>query len=527
MVLRINYNVTAVNSHRNLLRIDRDLGATLNRLSSGLQVQKASDDPAALILANNLRYNARAVEQSINNVEEGLNFIGTAEGAMDEMSTILTRIRTLVIGATSAATVDGNSLRAMQRDMDAAIESFGRIATDTRYGSVSLLAGGLAGNRIDAASEGRIAAVRADHSLIAGGIQAGSALSITSAGITVDRSRITQPFGAGTAASTLLSTALGPGVVGQVVAITGPGGVRNVTVDSSMTIEGFIAAANAVGSQIGVTAGYDSVTGMMRLQNESFGNLALSIASGNGLLDGATSTTTAGTNQQLTLTYTDAAGVSHPGITLSQVATADGGLAFTNAAGDSAGPNYALYAPGAFTIVLDDTSEGQASFALAAGGYGATRASDVDIHSGALEDQRIAIDIPDLRIAVLGRTAGLAAGGFAALDDLMARNGPPAYSGALVNGDTATALSVVDAAIRELLDARAQAGAIAGNALETTAASLRASRQSLLQSESQLRDVDFAEESAEYAKQNVLLQAATAMLAQANQVPQTVLQLLR
>jgi flagellin len=98
---------------------------------------------------------------------------------------------------------------------------------------------------------------------------------------------------------------------------------------------------------------------------------------------------------------------------------------------------------------------------------------------------------------------------------------------ALINGDANTALAVIDAALQEVARSRGAVGTLQANTVERVMDSLRVSSVNLREFESTLRDVDMAAESAEYARVQVMLQAATAMLAQANQVPQTVLQLLK
>jgi flagellin len=130
------------------------------------------------------------------------------------------------------------------------------------------------------------------------------------------------------------------------------------------------------------------------------------------------------------------------------------------------------------------------------------------------------VDIPDMRAGALGHTAALAATGYASLLDLTSNS-------ALTTGNATTAITLLDAAIKEVTEARGRVGAIQANALETSMESLRVSFENLTNAESRLRDTDFAAESAAYARHNIIYEAATAMLAQANQVPQTILQMLR
>jgi flagellin len=227
-------------------------------------------------------------------------------------------------------------------------------------------------------------------------------------------------------------------------------------------------------------------------------------------------------NRTLTLQYTDAGGTVRS-VTLTQDPTSPGGLTFTNLAGgpEAAAP-FTAFAPGAFQVTLKDTSGGVPSLSVtvAGGAYTAVRQGTTFIQTGALAGQQVVLDIPDLRAAALGHGAGLAAAGFASLQDLT-------DSAALTNGNADSALKVIDAAIQEVSAARGRAGAVQADALESGLNSLRTSSANLTSAESQLRDVDFAAASAAYARDNIIYQAATAMLAQANQVPQTILDLLK
>ena len=211
-------------------------------------------------------------------------------------------------------------------------------------------------------------------------------------------------------------------------------------------------------------------------------------------------------------------------LTLDQQVTSGNGLAFTNLAGgpEAAAP-FTAFGPGAFSVTFKDLSNkvvGASSVIPYSVSYSATRDSSTQIHTGALANQQVAIDIPDMRASALGYSAGLVTTGLATLQSLT--NGK-----ALSTGRAQDALKVIDAAINEVAATRGHLGAIQSNSIETTLDSLRLAIENLTGSESQLRDTDFALESANFSKQNILQQAATAMLAQANQVPQTVLKLLQ
>ncbi len=664
MTMRINFNLGSVFAHQNLRDVDRLMEKTLDHLSSGIRIRRAGDDPAGMVLANNLRHHLKGIEKATQNSEEGISMIQTAEGAMDEVSNLLLRIRTLTVQAANEGANNPASLAAIQAEFDSAISSITRTATDTRFGSLPLLQGQLADNTINVADRDVLKTVLHDATKLPGGIQPGSALTTTvAAPTTLARSAVTVTLTG--AVIPLPGTTVMQGldqngttldaVDGKSFTVTGPLGNRALTIPVGATINDVVAQVNAYTSQTGARASYDAATGQLRVESTAFGNGPLSIASADmtsgvstiGLLDSDTSTvlnvtltglssplpgstiiqgldqngtildavdgktftvtgplgsqavtipagatidsavtlintyttltgalasydpntgilgiasTTPGngalsiasadmtslasgvglldvdtttvpvtntfatpaTDQTVQLAYTDAGGTART-LTLTQDPKSAGGLTFTNLLGGPEGvAPFTAFNPGAFSVTFLDTSGGTSgtSMTLAAGSYGALRQSTTFIQTGSLANQTTIIDIPDMRAAALGHTANLAVKGYASLQDLLT-------SSALTTGNTDSAFAVIDAAIAEVNAARGNAGAIQANALESSLNSLRVSFENLTSAESNLRDTDFAAESALYARHNIVYQAATAMLAQANQIPRSILDMLK
>lgn len=544
MSLRINFNLASVFAHQNLRSVDRLLGQSLERLSSGVRIRRAGDDPAGLVLANNLRHHLAGVQKATQNSEEAITMVQTAEGAMDEVSALLTRLRTLTVAAANDGAQDPFSLAALQAELDQAIGSITRIATDTRFGNLPLLQGRLSDNTIASVDRTVLQTVTHDLTNLPGGISDASALTTTVvAPMTLSRSSATVTLTGATSplpGDTVLQGLDQNGTVldavdGTSFTLTGPLGNRTFTIPVGATINDVVAQVNAFSAQTGARAAYDPATGQLTVENTSFGNGPLAITStdmtsgvvGIGLLDSDTTTVantfvTPATDQTVQFTYTDAAGTQRT-LTLTQDPASLGGRTFTNlAGGPEAVAPFTAFNPGAFSVTFQDTSDGSFGSALTvpAGAYGAIRQSTTFLQTGAKANQITILDIPDMRAGALGHGAGLAALGFANLQDLITQS-------ALTTGNTTNALAVIDAAINEVSGTRGDAGAIQANALEATLGSLRTSFENLTSAESALRDTDFAAESAAYARHNIIYQAATAMLAQANQVPQTILQMLR
>jgi len=137
---------------------------------------------------------------------------------------------------------------------------------------------------------------------------------------------------------------------------------------------------------------------------------------------------------------------------------------------------------------------------------------------GANALQQVAFTIQDTSSDELGRGASTK---LSSMEDMLSSK-----KGALLNGMSTEALAVIDAAIDEVTNLRGRLGAFQANALESGLNSLRVSYENLTAAESTIRDVDFAEESANFTRNQILVQASTSMLAQANQMPQNVLKLL-
>jgi flagellin len=522
MAIRINYNPMSVLTHANLAKTDRLMTGVLGRLSSGLRLQRSADDPAAMVVANAVRYYRTGVDRAQSNAEEAVTMLQTAEGGMDQVTQVLQRIRTLAVSALSAATTDANQLVGLQAELDAGIRSITTIATSTTFGTSGLLDGSLRDITLSDTAKDYYQSLRPDYTKLPAGMQDAATISIAPASGALTKPAKVQNFGAGTPGSTVATLTTGTMVV------TGPKGSTTLNVSAGSSIDAVVAAINASSSLTGVAAAYDAATGDLRTESTSYGTSTFAIASAGlgGLLNGAV---TPAVDRTIDISYIDAGGTSRT-VTLTQDPTSANGLTFTNLTGGPEGvAPFTGFEPGAFNLTVRDTSTGAVGSTILPPGIAvdASRTGTTAFQIGALSSQRVTVEIPDMRAGALGYSAGLAGTGFASLDDLLARTGPPAYAGAFIAGDADEALALIDAALDEVNRARGATGSLQGNTVERVMDSLRVSSVNLRDFEGILRDVDMAKESAEYARVQVMIQAATAMLAQANQVPQTVLQLLK
>ena len=141
MSLRINTNVTAMNALRNLEGASDRVATSIERLSSGMRINRAADDPAGLIISESLRSQMDGLNQAISNSQDATNLIKTAEGALTEVNTLLRNIRQLAVHAANTGVNDQIATQADQAQIASAIASVQRIAEQTQFGTKRLLDG--------------------------------------------------------------------------------------------------------------------------------------------------------------------------------------------------------------------------------------------------------------------------------------------------------------------------------------------------------------------------------------------------
>ncbi|MBI2951132.1 flagellin [bacterium] len=140
MPLRVNTNITALNTRRQLLINNGELGKRIERLSSGLRINRAADDAAGLSVSESMRAQISGLKQAVRNAEHGVNLIQTAEGALNEVSAILIRMRELAVQSASSTINDTNRL-ALNSEVTQLVSEIDRIASSTSYNNTALLTG--------------------------------------------------------------------------------------------------------------------------------------------------------------------------------------------------------------------------------------------------------------------------------------------------------------------------------------------------------------------------------------------------
>jgi flagellin len=136
--LRINQNVAAFNSYRNLSVNDSAMSKSLEKLSSGFRINRAADDAAGLVKSESLRAGVRGTQAAVRNAQDGVSFVQTAEGALNEVHSILQRMRELAVDASNTATTDG---AAQQAEVSALLSEIQAIGSQTKFAGLSVFSG--------------------------------------------------------------------------------------------------------------------------------------------------------------------------------------------------------------------------------------------------------------------------------------------------------------------------------------------------------------------------------------------------
>ena len=140
MGLRVNTNVTSINAQRNLSQVTNKLSTNFRRLSTGLRISSAADDAAGLAISERLRSQVRSLDQAKRNANDGISMVQTAEGALNEVSSILTRLRELSIQANNG-TVSDTDKDTLNEEFTSLVNEIDRIGNSTEFNNIKLLDG--------------------------------------------------------------------------------------------------------------------------------------------------------------------------------------------------------------------------------------------------------------------------------------------------------------------------------------------------------------------------------------------------
>ena len=508
--MRINNNLMAMNTHRQL-GMGQTAGAkSMEKLSSGYRINRAGDDAAGLAISEKMRGQIRGLGQASRNAQDGISLIQTAEGALSETHAILQRMRELAVqSATDTNTTDDREK--IQSEVDQLAKEITRISNTTEFNTQNLLAGGLNNTFHVGANKGQSVGLT---------VNAMDAKSLGVAG-GYATTNVTKGAGADTFNVTTSSEVLNGYFinVAKVVAGQTAGATLNGTGATAVTVGGTFDGSSDLNFQVRVTSKAGTKVDGAEVSIDggiSWTNATVNTAGANGIV----------TYQGVTIEMTshadvvvDSGGGANNGTTYQVAATAqylNVQLGTADDGGTTVGTAAKMYNNQTSVVIGDSNTDRVATLKLA-GTYAASFADVVATGTTYAAGSSIAI-----AQTISGSTAAVVAADGTISQAADTKKGLNISS----QGSANNAISTINQALETVSSERSKLGA-AQNRLEHTIKNLDTSAENLQASESRIRDVDMAKEMMEFTKNNILTQAAQAMLAQAQQSPQGVLQLLR
>ncbi|MBY5921311.1 flagellin [Ferrimonas balearica] len=474
MAITVNTNVTSMTAQRNLNSASSSMQTSMERLSSGLRINSAKDDAAGLQISNRLTSQVRGLDVAMRNANDGISIAQTAEGAMQESTNILQRMRDLSLQSANGSN-SSDDRAAMQKEISALQTELNRIADTTSFGGQKLLDGTYGSQSFQVGSNANETiniALRSTDSGSIGSSQIGQTVG-TVAGVVDDG---TAAYTAGTMTITNSTS----------------GNTADIAVEATDDAATLAKKINDVSGTTGVSA---TASNTIELDGLNFDGGTMDWAIGGATVAGAASEQDLvdQINAQSSTTGVSASIVEGKvQITSDSGADMDFGAAtFTGGGGSEAIGVKAVVDGAAVGTAYDATASGTANGVLSFSSNSAfTIAGGAEATTGTQ--------------STLSTVAGI---------DISTADGAQ------------SAIDIIDGAISMIDNQRADLGAVQ-NRLSHTINNLGNIQTNVADARSRIQDVDFAKETAEMTKQQVLQQSGSAMLAQANQIPQLALSLL-
>jgi flagellin len=469
----INTNVTSLIAQNVLAQNNQSLNTSLERLSTGLQINTGADNPSGLIAVQSFNQENTGITTAIANAGQAGNVVGTAEGGLSEVSNLLTQLQGLVGQATNSGALSSGQVSADQLQVDSVLTTINRIAGNTTFNGTQLLNG----NLDYVTSSVKTSALQ--------NLQINTALLPDSGNLTVNVA-VTKA-----ATEAKISSSVGSTASAVTLQVTGNLGSIQLSFASGTHTSAIAAAVNAVTNQTGVTASAalsGTASKNLTLLSNTYGSDEfVSVKASSSTALSFNETQTSGTNASVTVNgaVADVSGLdvsySTPGLDLSfDLATGLNSASKTES----------------FTI-----TGGGANFALGALVNDAGKAS-IGIGS---------VTTASLGDATDGYLSSIGTGG----------------SNALTSTNLTTAQNIITAAINQVSDLRGRLGAFQDYTIGSTVNALNVAYENSNAAESAIQDTNFASETSNLTRSQILSQAATTVLSTANSTPQEALTLLR
>lgn len=480
---RINTNVSAIVARTNLDRTNTDLATRLQRLSTGLRINRGADDPAGLIVSERLRSEISSIGQAVDNIERASNVIATTESALQEINDLLINIKALAVESANTGAFSREEIEANQLQLDSAVESITRISNTASFAGLNLLNGSL-----DYLTSGIVASQISDVSIRGANFGLNDTIPVS-----------VEVLQSAEHASLFLSgNGTGSFISAVSFEIQGSDGVQVFTFASGTALSAVATAINQNSDTTGIQAilasAADPTSGLV-LQSIDFGSsefVSVRKLTGGAFFDAFTEQGGGAVNRDI------------GGDTLALI---NGNLAI----GD--GLDISLNASNLnveITLTSGAAQTLNTPFSYSITGGGATYQIGPSIDSL----QQVGFGIQSVAATRLGNSTI----GF--LNQVLSGESDSLLS------DPRGASEIIDAAIDQVSTLRGRIGAFERNTLDTTLRSQQVALENLTSAESSIRDTDFAEETSRLTRAQILQQAGTQTLAIANNTAQSVLSLL-
>lgn len=493
MALVINTNIPSLNTQRNLSSSQNLTATSLERLSSGQRINSAKDDAAGLAISNRFTAQINGLNQAARNSADGISLAQTAEGALQEVTNNLQRIRELSVQSANA-TNSATDRAALQNEVDQLVAEIDRVAGAANFNSVNLLDGSFSAQTFQVgANSGETITV--DNIVDARSVSLGS--NTLDLGGSVMNTVVAGTLAAGNVPNGINVEA------GMTITTTGGGTSESIAYAADSSAAEIAAAINSAAGNVGITA---TATNTVTLTSVSAaGTISFNLAGQDGVASSAISAVVTDTNDLSSVVDAINGASATTGVTAAFTTAGDrSSITLSNGTGDD--------------ISVDSyASDAGATESVSFGGTTLTEGGTVS----AVKVGTVSVASTQGQITYAGAdteafTGASGSGSFTSV----------AAADISTSAGASAAIATIDAALAQVSTGRSELGAYQ-NRFESVINSLQVASENAEASRSRIQDADFAAETANLAKAQVLQQAGISVLAQANAAPQQVLALLQ
>ena len=516
MAISVNTNVSSLNAQRNLAKSGEGLATSMERLASGMRINSAKDDAAGMQISTRLTSQISGLGVAQRNANDGISMAQTAEGALQSSTDILQRMRELALQSANGSNSTSDR-EALQKEVTALQTELTRIADTTTFGGQKLLNGDYGTQQFQVGSD--------SNQTIGVTLNSAAAEDIGLRGKGFDLAAITGFSGASETAKTFADT--------DSLSVTAGGKTNNIDLTTGMSAADLAGQFNSTEGVFGVGATTQVAVGGFGATNTTATDVVTLNVAGVEISATAAGTgdgTVAALNTAIDTATTEA--LAAKGITASVVTnTVDDGddlLVFTNASGENI--DVTMEIQGGASDGLDGTVSAYDGTAVIAGGVTVSAAADATENktatiTGRLDFTDAVLDSNFSTLSVTGEGNLNGPGTTNATLDTTTSLSSIANLDISSAGGSQSAIDVIDAALQQIGDERAELGAVQ-NRFSQTISNLANIQENASASRSRIQDTDYATETAQMTKNQILQQAGTSILSQANQLPQAALSLL-